>query len=603
MEKEKQPENPEYDFNPKGEEEKCDLLKKSLFQMKHLAFLCQITPENPNFLEIVECNNNFLNHFRLKREEVVGHNYDFLLANENIEQGSNRYFEYINLIKIVGKLQANSLKMHIPHPREENKSESFRINFTPSRYKTRNIYCIFSFKLLEKHEHDETPKPLLVIQNLERTIKNERLLRSMSDLIASGSDLKETAGEIIKTICHYLKVDRCIFYDANPHSGFIAEYCTKGAKKISIDADSANSNSPINRYINFQNNLFLEANHLKKTTTTLVCEDVNNDSRFESIEDLYSEFGIISQIAVVITSNNVIIGGFYLQQSTKRNWIREEWELIEIVSNQLATAIDRSNYTYQLLTTNKELAEKSDQLNKSLLEEKRMRELQSEFVALVSHEFKTPLQIIDSSRELLLRKMKAKEIIDENIENYLGRIKNNVLRMNNLIQSNLNLSKIEIGEEGIKVDNQTFNIKALIKEIIEKNFNFMQEKRIRVELDINSWPDYYDGDLKLLDHSFSNVITNAIKYSKVNSPIQVTGKIENGKLHLRVVDFGIGIPDDDLKKIGKKFFRAQNTLSIAGTGIGIYLTEYFVGLHNGSVLIESQLGIGTTINIYLPISQ
>ncbi|MES2677603.1 MAG: GAF domain-containing sensor histidine kinase [Pseudomonadota bacterium] len=595
------------DHNPYSlnEDDKRLLLKQSIQQISSPSFLCQIEPENPNFLEIIECNEQFLKNFALEKIEVIGNNYDFLLQGEDVEYGSNNYFEYINLIKAVKSLQVTNIKVSIPYPKDKNKIEEFKVSFVPSRYKTRNIYCVFSFEQLAKNAQEENDgtHSIALIQNLERAIRNERMLRSISDLIASEANLKGIAQTIVKTMCEYLKVDRCMLYDCdNGDSGFVVEHCTKGTQKISEAGDIKNPESPIARYIEFQNQLFLDINRLKKTTTMTVYEDVKNDPKFKVIENVCDHFGIGSQIVVIMITNDTISGGFYLQQSAKRSWLLEESELINIIASQFSMAIDRANYTHKLLISNQELLEKSNKLAESLVQEKRMRELQSEFVALVSHEFKTPLQIIDGARELVMRKFKTINIADEVIDKSLDRIKSAIVRMSNLIQSNLNLSKIEIGEEGIKVNKQNFDIKALVQDIVEKNFNLAQEKHINIEINVDNFPDAYLGDQKLLDHSFTNIITNAIKYSKANSVVKISGAIKENKLFLKVADNGIGIPKDDLDRIGKKFFRAKNTLSVAGTGIGLYLTKYFIELHGGSVLIESELDVGTTITAFLPIA-
>ncbi|MFT6076927.1 MAG: signal transduction histidine kinase [Myxococcota bacterium] len=583
------------------EEEKCSLLKKSIKSINNPAFLCVIEPENPNFLEIIECNDLFFECFGLNKFEVLGNNYDFLLQDHDIDYGSDHYFEHANLIKAVTSLQISDVKVTIPHPKNKEKIEEFTVRFMPSRYKTTSIYCIFSFEKLQlktnKNQYSDAR-----INGLERSIKNERLLRTIGGLIAANPNLKKIAGEIVKSICEYLKVDRCILYNCSKsESGFLIEYCTYGVGKISKVNDIDNPLSPISRYIEFQNQLFLAVNDLKQTTTITSDADVQSDLRYKSIEDITRKFGIGSQIVVNMVSDDKIIGGFYLQQSSKRNWLLEEGELVEIIANQFLTAIDRSNYTHKLLVSNKELLKKRNQLAKALKQEKQMRELQSEFVALVSHEFKTPLQIIDGARELVSRKLKSANFSDSVIVKSLDRIKSAIFRMNNLIQSNLNLSKMEIGEGGIKVIKAEFEIKDLIKEIVEKNSNATRDKNIEILMDIDNMPDIYSGDKKLLDHSLTNTIVNAVKYSRIDSKINIFGDVKDNNVFLKIIDGGIGIPEDDLGKIGKKFFRAKNTLSIAGTGIGLYLTKYFVELHNGSVLIDSQLNVGTSITILLPI--
>jgi hypothetical protein len=98
----------------------------------------------------------------------------------------------------------------------------------------------------------------------------------------------------------------------------------------------------------------------------------------------------------------------------------------------------------------------------------------------------------------------------------------------------------------------------------------------------------------------TNIISNAIKYSKNDSTVKISTRTGEKKVLIKVVDQGIGIPQDDLASIGKKFFRAKNSLAVAGTGIGLYLTKYFIELHGGSVLIESEINVGTSISVILP---
>jgi signal transduction histidine kinase len=588
------------------DENKILLLKKSIHQVKNAAFLCRIEPQNPNFLEIIECNSLFLKCFNLQEIEVIGNNYDFLLQSTSDDYGSVSHFDYTKLIKAVKSLQIADVKVNIRYPKSQSKSDDFKVTFVPSRYKTDNIYCVFSFEKLNTNNIDFANgdvEPTVLIQNLERALRNERILRSVSDMIASEPNLKDIAVKISKIICQYLKVDRCIFYDLdNSDSGFLIEYCNGDLKKFSEAGDYKDSSSPIARYIDFQNKVFLDLNTLKKSNTTTICEDVKNDSKFEIITDLCQEFSIGSEIVVIMIFEDEIIGGLYIHQTSSRKWLLEEIHLIEIVASEFAMAIDRANYTHKLLISNQGLVEKTAELANALTQEKKMRELQSEFVALVSHEFKTPLQIIDGARELVLRKVKSLNVVDEFIDKSLQRIKSAVSRMNNLIQSNLNLSKIEISENGIEVNKQDFDIKNLINDIVDKNSHLASDKNINIQLDIGKIPETYKGDQKLLDHSFTNMITNAIKYSKKDSTVKILGGVGQDKLFVKVIDQGIGIPAEDLEKIGKKFFRATNTLSVAGTGIGLYLTKYFVELHNGSVLIESELNVGTSITAFLPIS-
>jgi signal transduction histidine kinase len=576
--------------------DKVQLLKSSVHKISNPAFLVEIRPKNPNYLEIIECNKDFLKCFDISLQEVIGNNYDFLLTNNSLDYESEEYFRYSNLIKAVKNLKAADLKIDIPHPKNKTIVNEFNIKFIPSRYKTNHIYCTFIFEKnlavkkskKNKEEEDKESRSLALVHNVERALRNERLIRSLVDIIASSDDLVESANEIVKSLCQYLKVDRCILHNIdNNKIGFVVESCGTDMKKISESKDvDSNNKKPLIRYINCQKHIFDDINRLKKSNSVLVYENMDS-SQFASIKDICHDYKIGSQMIVSMSINNNTNGSLYIIQSASRQWLLEEIELVEILAYQFAMAIDRISNL--------------DKLKASLEEEKRMRKIQAEFVAMVSHEFKTPLQIIDGARELVSRKLKTLTTDEDFITKSLDRIKSGIVRMNNLIQSTLSLSKIELTDGGIKANRQIFEIKNLIKDIIDKNSNLAEEKHIKIEVDIEKLPDEFNGDQKLLDHCFTNVITNAVKYSKASSVIKVIGDIKEQSVMLKVIDSGIGIPKEDIKQIGNKFFRAQNTLSVAGTGIGLYLTKYFIELHGGSVLIKSELNVGTIITILLPI--
>ena len=123
---------------------------------------------------------------------------------------------------------------------------------------------------------------------------------------------------------------------------------------------------------------------------------------------------------------------------------------------------------------------RSLQLKDLLKQEQEMRKMQNEFVALVSHEFKTPLQIIDGNRELIGRKLKNANFAEESVFGYLDKVKSGIQRMNGLINSTLHLAKMENGDGKIKVDLQEINLFKLIDDIIDKNTNLAQQKNIKI---------------------------------------------------------------------------------------------------------------------------
>ena len=110
-------------------------------------------------------------------------------------------------------------------------------------------------------------------------------------------------------------------------------------------------------------------------------------------------------------------------------------------------------------------------------------------------------------------------------------------------------------------------------------------------------------DEKLLRHIFNNLLSNAIKYSPDGGTVSVKLTCEDKKVFFQVCDQGIGIPKEDQDNLFKSFSRASNVGTIAGTGLGLSIVKQCVDLHNGEIAVNSQVGIGTTFTINLPLGK
>jgi len=109
------------------------------------------------------------------------------------------------------------------------------------------------------------------------------------------------------------------------------------------------------------------------------------------------------------------------------------------------------------------------------------------------------------------------------------------------------------------------------------------------------------GDRRLLFHAFSNLISNAIKYSPPGSPIEIVARQELEYLVVQIRDHGIGIPARDRKRLFQRYFRGDNATGIAGTGVGLHLVAMVMALHQGEVFAESLEGVGSTFIVRLPL--
>lgn len=585
-------------------------IKDEALSSEYPAIACQSKPNNPNYFAIVEVNEAFCKSFKVEKASILGKNYDFLFDDIDLEHSSESQIELFRLLKDVKDFHQCSVIIDIDY---NDKQQKYKIDFHPEKLaKNSKIrHAVLTFEAIKRsnaiknypnynNERSNSDSKSIV---LERALRHERLLRHVSSFLISDLSIRQTAKKIAKSLCEHLKIDRIIIHDyKNSQTSFIIEHHIDGVKPIFEGANDTKALADLATYINFHNNFYQKkGNNKDQKNSILIMDDIKNDPTFNSIKNICEKYSISSQIAVTTTFNAKVNGGIYIHQFNNRNWLADEVELIEMVAEQYSIALDRSESIEKVMLSNHALTEKTLELKKALKKEQEIRKMQSEFVALVSHEFKTPLQIIDGTRELLHRKILGLKIEDEVVEKSFAKIKSGIQRMNGLINSTLNLAKMESTGGKISIEAEIFDLKKFTNDIIEKNLNLAQIRNIKLLKKIDTLPTDFNADPKLIEHSLNNVISNAIKYSKADSVIKIIAKSNSQKIAIRVIDQGIGIPKEDLIHIGDKFYRAKNTLSVSGTGIGLYLSRYFIELHGGNLKIDSRVDVGTTVTITLPI--
>jgi signal transduction histidine kinase len=267
---------------------------------------------------------------------------------------------------------------------------------------------------------------------------------------------------------------------------------------------------------------------------------------------------------------------------------------LENLSANLMLSLERSKVINELYENNNTLKDKSDRLIRALHNEKSINNMQSEFVSLVSHEFKTPLSIIKASSDIL--KLYSENLTDSDfIVSQLDKVDKAIIRMTALINSTLNLSKLETGK--LEFNPSLFSIENVLNETIDKFKDLHKEAQIKSNILIT---EFFNGDKALIDQIFTNLIGNAIKYAG-DKPKIIIEAYTSPKGHvITILDNGIGIDEKDLKRLFTKFFRAKNSIGIAGTGIGLYLVKKFIDLHHGEIKVVSKVNKGTKFTITLP---
>ncbi|MEM9216590.1 MAG: HAMP domain-containing sensor histidine kinase [Cyanobacteria bacterium P01_F01_bin.150] len=233
-----------------------------------------------------------------------------------------------------------------------------------------------------------------------------------------------------------------------------------------------------------------------------------------------------------------------------------------------------------------------------LQSEKKTNEFRSRFISTISHEFRTPLTIIKTSTELLERY--GDRATEEKKKTYFNRIKTTVENMTILLDNILEINRENIIK--LKLNPEWFNLNRFCQEIICETID-AYGKEHQIHFSAAEIPEWVYLDPMLLRSMLSNILSNAIKYSSPEYPIEF--EVLNLQTHIQfqVKDYGIGIPLEDQAHLFEAFHRAPNAIHIRGTGLGLQIVKHIVELHHGHINIESQENRGSTFTIRVPLSQ
>lgn len=226
-------------------------------------------------------------------------------------------------------------------------------------------------------------------------------------------------------------------------------------------------------------------------------------------------------------------------------------------------------------------------------------ETQNNFVSNASHEFRTPITAIIGEADIALSRNRTPEELLQTIRIILAEAE----KLKHITNSLLNLA--QTGFDGKKQTRQKIRIDELVCDVKTDIEEITGNPNISLILDELPEDDndlIVDGNPHLLRLALGNILQNACKYSN-NAPVYVRIHALAGNIYVEIKDTGIGIPPDDIKKVFDPFFRAVNTLSYEGYGLGLPLSMNIARLHKGTIKVHSVINEGTTVEIILPIAK
>lgn len=218
--------------------------------------------------------------------------------------------------------------------------------------------------------------------------------------------------------------------------------------------------------------------------------------------------------------------------------------------------------------------------------------LRNDFIANVSHEFKTPLAAIEGYSTLLQKK----GLSEEKRMEYTARILYNTKRLTTLTGNILLLSKLENQEIGIS--KEKFCLDEQLREIILLFEDQWSEKNLELDIDLDNVD--YIGSKELLAQVWQNILENAIKFTPQDGKIQVLLRAEADNIKIIIADNGVGMDEETRKRVFEKFYQGDSSRTSTGNGLGLALAKRIVDLHNGDISISSKENRGTTFTVVLP---
>jgi two-component system sensor histidine kinase GlrK len=272
--------------------------------------------------------------------------------------------------------------------------------------------------------------------------------------------------------------------------------------------------------------------------------------------------------------------------------------------------VAEGHYETVPVTTTDEFADLTIAFNTMGEKLRQLDEMRSQLMSEISHEMRTPLQVIKAGCYSIVH-MKGSTPLAPSQREAVGMIHHATNRINQFINLFLDVAKMEAGL--MKFDFTECDLVELLTPLVQEGQLIAQSRNIRVELKAGPIPKIR-LDTDRMTQVFSNLVSNALKYTPANGAIDITvtslaecplPRGGSGCVRIDVTDTGVGIPKEDVEKVFNKFYQAKNTplVSEKGSGLGLALVKHVCEAHGGQVSVTSEVGVGSTFSILLPLKE
>ncbi len=302
--------------------------------------------------------------------------------------------------------------------------------------------------------------------------------------------------------------------------------------------------------------------------------------------------GIRSLLAVPMLRGTTAVGAIVVHTwETARPFTEAQTDLLRTFADQAVIAIENVRLFKELQASNREIAEKSRQLEVA-------SQHKSEFLANMSHELRTPLNAIIGFSEILSEKMFGE--LNEKQEEYSKDIHASGQHLLSLINDILDLSKIEAGRMELELTD--FHLPTALDNALTLVRERAGRRNIALQMSVGERLGEVRADERKIRQVVLNVLSNAIKFTPEGGRIEVSAVPRDGLVEVSVSDTGVGIAPEDQEAVFEEFRQVGTAEKKAeGTGLGLTLCRKFIELHGGRIWVLSQVGVGSTFTFTIPV--
>ncbi len=435
---------------------------------------------------------------------------------------------------------------------------------------------------------------------LERSGRFE-LACEVLEATTSSLDLKQVLFQLVSKTASFLKGERCSIIavegtwgeeDHIPTGRLLVSHEDPNIPELSID---------LGKYPEILKSF--------RTGEVVVVRDVLSDPLMEEVREAISGLPFRSVMALPLAFRGEILGAMLLRATREEEGFSEEEILMaRIIAGASTNALRNASLYSRILKKNEVLEKVNEELSLANLELENLSNAKTEFVSMVSHEFRTPLTSIIGFSELLAEAHLGE--LNSEQEEYIRQIHRKGKQLLALINDLLDTGRLESGKIALRfkvvdLEDVLLSVRSSTRHVTES----LPVINTHIPADLPP----FEGDPDKITQILTNLVTNALKFSPAGSPVDITARKIRGRresdagdlIQISVKDRGIGIPEDYRTKVFDQFVQVQqgSSRTFKGAGLGLFICRSFVELHGGKIWVDSTIGEGSTFHFTLPIRQ